>query len=697
MKKFRKFTPVLFTFILLLLLKGCSPNPPSLPAGTANLKLFTSQEGIYQITARDLGWDELPATLTLTLRGEPQPFWIDEKSALPTLSFYAPKVNDPYTTQNVFLLTSGDGKQSRPTESYQAAVSSPRASYTAYARLEENATYQPLALESPWLGQRLVAPQTLTIPLTLDKIAPGPGTLRVRLWGNTQSPANPDNHVHLTLNGESIADQTWDGQTAHTFTAPIPENILTTGENSLEITAPGDTEAPVDILYLDWVELTYQRDSRAGDGALVFEGDDTPLRLAGFSTPPVIFDVTTPGASQRLTPAEPDQSPTFAGEPGHRYLAVGPEGTLSPTQISPLALSPDLTSPTQGADYLAIGPAALLSPLEPLIAHRQDQGLSTLVIPIEAIYDQFGHGYPRPLVIRSFLQYAVENWQTPPRYVLLFGDATYDPKSYQHAEGHFLPTLPVETLHGGLTGSDVPLAQLDDADDDPWPDLALGRVPARSPEQVQIFVEKTLAYENAPPAESWGKRVLAIADGQESSFKSEAQTFLDNFPPPYQTTLLAPKAGATEPAGQIQAAIEEGVFLTGYFGHGSLKMWGKDRLFTIENAAELNNAERLPIILNFTCLTGLFTHPTVESLAETLLWNPQGGAVAVLAPSSLTLPTSQSYLSEALAQGLLSDQHHRLGDVVLESWRQVPVDDQNSRDVMNTFMLFGDPALVIEF
>ncbi|MBS1250131.1 MAG: Gingipain R1 [Chloroflexi bacterium] len=137
--------------------------------------------------------------------------------------------------------------------------------------------------------------------------------------------------------------------------------------------------------------------------------------------------------------------------------------------------------------------------------------------------------------------------------------------------------------------------------------------------------------------------------------------------------------------------------MTAYFGHGSLKMWGKDKLFTTENTTQLNNKNRLPIILNFTCLTGLFTHPTEESLAESLLFHPAGGAVAVLAPSSLTLPTNQSYLSDAIAQALLSGSHQRLGDVVLEAWRQVPVDDPNSRDVLGTFMLFGDPALVIKF
>lgn len=726
----KKFLLLLLSLILLSASIVCSQNPsPFMPQSplpsslnSDSVKILTSQEGIYRITAKELGWSETPSELRLTLHGEPHPFWIDEDGQTPTLYFYAPKVNHTYSMHNIFILTPSAGDEPSPSRTYQASGSTPRTSYTAYMHLEENTFYQPLALESPWLGQRIIAPQTLTIPIMLEEVSAGPGTLRVKLWGstqaNTQASTEPDHHIQLTLNGQLIGDQTWDGQTTQTITADIPENLLTTGENVLEIAAPGDTEAAVDIVFLDWVEVAYQREAQALGDALIFEGEGeaAPLRLAGFSAPPVVFDVTSPSASTRLVSADPaPDAPTFTGEAGHRYVAAGPGGYLSPSQISPLALTPDLKSPAPGGDYLAIGPAPLLSPLEPLLAHRRAQGLSVRAIPLEAVYDQFGDGFPHPLAIRSFLQYAVREWETAPQYVLLVGDATYDPLGYKFStEGHLLPTFPVDTQHGGRTGSDIPLAQLDDASEDhwdasedhwdagedPWPDVAIGRVPARTPEQVQIFVEKTITYENSLPSTEagaeWSGHIFGIADGQEAAFKDDAQTFLDHFDAPYQTTLLAPEAGDTGAAGEIQAELEDGAFITAYFGHGSVRMWGKDKLFTTENAAELKNEGRLSIILNFTCLTGFFTHPTAESLAESLLWNPQGGAVAVLAPSSLTLPTNQSYLSDALAQELLSSSSSRLGDIVLQAWRQVPVDDANSLDVMQTFMLFGDPGLVVE-
>jgi hypothetical protein len=83
----------------------------------------------------------------------------------------------------------------------------------------------------------------------------------------------------------------------------------------------------------------------------------------------------------------------------------------------------------------------------------------------------------------------------------------------------------------------------------------------------------------------------------------------------------------------------------------------------------------------------------VESLTEALLFNPSGGAAAVLAPSSLTLAYDQSFLSQPLVAEILAHPQSRLGEVHLAARRQVALDTPGKRDVMMTFMLFGDPAL----
>jgi hypothetical protein len=107
----------------------------------------------------------------------------------------------------------------------------------------------------------------------------------------------------------------------------------------------------------------------------------------------------------------------------------------------------------------------------------------------------------------------------------------------------------------------------------------------------------------------------------------------------------------------------------------------------------LNNRDHLPVVINMTCLTGLFIHPKVISLMETLLWREGGGAVAMLAPTSLTLPDSQSLLSNAVIDALMTNPRATLGENFLRAQRAIPASNTGAREVLLTFLLFGDPAL----
>ncbi|HEX7974718.1 MAG TPA: C25 family cysteine peptidase, partial [Anaerolineales bacterium] len=426
---------------------------------------------------------------------------------------------------------------------------------------------------------------------------------------------------------------------------------------------------------------------------------------AGFSGPLRFFDVTDPQAAARL---DAGQGGVFNETAGRRYWAIGPQGYRKPSRLAlPAAL--DLRAAGSGADYVAIGPADLLEPLQPLLDWRSQRGLKTKAIPLEAVYDQFNYGMPEPEAIRTFLKAAAKSWQPAPHYVLLVGDATYDPRGYLSSpDANRLPTFLVSTIFGGETASDLGYAVLEGdawpaAEDAPVPKpaLAVGRMPARDPKQVADVVEKTLAYEKAavdPVAgqAAWRKRVLAIADGQDPSFRLDAQAFLDSFQGQYQTDLYSPQAGASDANAQIRDRLGRGDLLVAYFGHGSINMWGKDRLFSNDDVKLLADSDNLPVIINMTCLVGLFTHPKVDSLAETLLWQPGGGAVAVLAATSLTLPNDQSFLSKPLAENLLGDSPISLGDLLLRARQQVPADSPGTRDVLQTFLLFGDPALTLK-
>jgi hypothetical protein len=548
----------------------------------------------------------------------------------------------------------------------------------------------------------LAAPGDTTLDFELIDYENGLSELSLVVWGNTEASVSPDHHIFISINGHEVLDEFWDGKGRHILKAVVMPDVLQEGENRITIQAPGDTGVVADIVYIDSIELVYSRTLSAINDRLELFSNGEEQILLGFDKVMHLFNISNPENPIQIdkdTAISTDNGDTvqFQGVYGDKYLVLGENGAIKPDQIISVMVDSEIRNSIDGAEYIAVGPQPLLAELKPLLDYREAQGLSVLSIPPDVIYDQFGYGFPDPVAIGDFVRYASENWQPAPRYLLIVGDATYDPKGYiAPVDANQMPIFLVPSVFGGETASDVPLGQVND---DPWPDIAIGWIPARNTEHIRTLVEKIIKYEeineNNMNASSNPGKVLAVADGQESYFRSDAQIFLDRFPDQYETALYAPEAGTRDANIQIKDLFAQNNLLVAYFGHGSVNMWGKDRLFSTEDVFSLSAGTRLPIVLNMTCLTGLFTHPEVESLAEALLWQPGGGAVAVLAPTSLTLPGDQSFLSRALVESLVTNPEATLGEIHLQARQSVPLEGLGTIDVMRTFLLFGDPAMSV--
>lgn len=701
------------------------------PAQVMALKVYTQDEGMYEIHRSDLikaglNEDQLNENeIQIFYRGLKQPLWIDRTNGEFTLRFYAQKGRSLYSSENIYWLVFDPGalaKLSWPPEtnarsdnSNQDLESLPvkdidQGSYYARYYQEQNLIYQPLVEGSDhWFWESLAAPGSSNHEITLESISKGQAFLRASFWSGTEAPVSPDHHISLSVNDIQVSDVDWDGMGDHIIEAVIPPGTLREGKNSIQISAPGVEGVIADIITLNWFEIIYPRLPYAIDDGLEFTSQGRQLVLSGFSGEVAIYDITNPDApTQAAGPiGESKTGVTFTGERGHLYLAVSPQGYKKPSKVIPADLELDLTSPENGANYLLLSSPDFEAALQPLIGWRTKQGYQVRFIPVGAIFDQFNYGFPEPVAIQRFLINAKERWKLPPSYVLLVGDASYDPKGYlAPPEANRLPAFFIQTVYGGQTVSDVPYTakgiidnQVSSGTMELWPDLYVGRVPARNSEQVSNFVSKTIAYEEKQNHTGSTFNILAIADGQGDTFRDDAHSFLDQFPDKYKTKLYAPPQNVVGASKQIIEDINQGYFLIAYFGHGSINMWGKDRLFTTEDIPSLSNIEHLPVVINMTCLTGLFTHPKIESLAESLLWYPRGGAVAVLAPTSLTLPFDQSYLSHALVQNYLAHPDRTLGQILQEARMMMPIEDNNqsTRDVLMTFLLFGDPALRLAY
>jgi hypothetical protein len=185
---------------------------------------------------------------------------------------------------------------------------------------------------------------------------------------------------------------------------------------------------------------------------------------------------------------------------------------------------------------------------------------------------------------------------------------------------------------------------------------------------------------------------VLTADGREPLFQQNSENLRSVLPPEVEALTVYPDIEGDAMA-EIVPALNEGGLVVNYVGHGSVQQWGRDQLLTVDAAGELNNGDKLPIFINMTCLTGLFSHPSQESLSETLLWAPGGGAVASVSPSSLTLPSNQTQFNQTLMAELLSPERPTIGEALMTAKESVTLGTKNDHDIVATFNLLGDPAL----
>jgi hypothetical protein len=146
--------------------------------------------------------------------------------------------------------------------------------------------------------------------------------------------------------------------------------------------------------------------------------------------------------------------------------------------------------------------------------------------------------------------------------------------------------------------------------------------------------------------------------------------------------------GGTAAHDSIVSKLNGGAMLTTFVGHGTQDTWSKLHIFDSVDSAALTNGSKLPVVISMNCLNGLFIDVYADSLAEVLQKQPNGGAAAVWASSSLTPPEPQGLMVGALYQALFSSTSVRLGDA-MNTAKAATTD----LDVRRSWILFGDPMM----
>lgn len=683
-----------------------------LPAGQppANqVDLLVSQDGIYRLTYEQLlafGLDlagKRTNQLRLTNKGVSVPVYVFGPGTTfgpgGYIEFYGQAVDSLYTHTNLYNLSVG-GNVRVKVDSKAIPNQPPAGYYLATVTVENNLAYSQAAPNGdPWYRNTLLAYTTPVVgnyPIQINNyVAGAAANLNVDVWGNTDWPEyNPDHHLQVLLNGTQVADGLFNGIVSYPVTVAVPAGVLQEGNNTVTLRLPGDSGAPFDMIALDSYSLTYPRAFVAENGQLQFSAAASVFAVQNLPSPNVVVyrlngaGLTKMQTVQVVPAGNGTYTATFRGlNTSATYFVYAVESLPTPTLQTPRPYTDIKTGPAQ---YLVIAHPNFIAGIQPLVDKHQSEGLSTKVVDLFDIYAQYSYGMVYPQAIQDYIAYAAASMGT--EYVLLVGGDTYDYFNYTGSGSiSFVPTLyaatddlvkhaPVDSLYA-------------DVDDDGVPDLAIGRFPVRTVAELELLVNKTLAY----AAKDYGNTAVFAADATSGvmSYANESDALISLLPAGWTTTsAYVDILGVAAARQTLLDSLNGGVALTNYFGHSGPTRWTFLGLFDTTYAANLTNSGRPTIVNQWGCWNTYHVTPAYNTLAHVFMLSGDRGAAAVLGSATLTQSSSDKALGELMIP-LLAQPGMTIGQAVWQAKQQLALQNGMFTDVILGFTVLGDPALLI--
>ena len=229
---------------------------------------------------------------------------------------------------------------------------------------------------------------------------------------------------------------------------------------------------------------------------------------------------------------------------------------------------------------------------------REAEGWTFKVVDVADVFEAFGHGVFSAEAIRAYLRYAYLEMGT--EAVLLVGGDTYDYHDYLGLGSmSFVPSLYAQT------DEIVHFAPVDsayvDVDSDGVPDMAIGRFPVRTAEELASVVAKTLEY-GAMALERTAVMAVDAADGESGySFRAASEEMAAMLPPEWTITWASlDELGVEAAHAELISRMNGGVSLVSYFGHSGPTVWSFQRQ---TKCPFLNSGTRHQALSSLLCLS----------------------------------------------------------------------------------------------
>lgn len=518
---------------------------------------------------------------------------------------------------------------------------------------------------------------------------------------------------------------------AQQATADMPGNASQSPVNITYTYNPGSFNAQG---WLNWFELFSRRNlSMSGLNQLLFRdwqsvgnniGD---FSISNATATTVVWDITDPLTPLRMQTNLVNSDLHFVNDCSRlrEYVAFNSNNFLIPTPVGRIQ-NQNLHNSTP-RDFLIVTYPSFLSQAQRLAQfHQQQDHLRVLIVTTDQVFNEFSSGSPDPSAIRDFVKMYYDKYGSSatdkPKYLLLFGDASYDYKNRLKNNTNYVPAYENEISLDPLSTftSDDFYGFLDDNEDinsggtGTNLDIGIGRIPAKNYEEAKNFVDKLEAYTGIQGFGPWRNNMLFIADDQDNNLHlQDAETVSAT------TATVAPvfdiqkiyldafhqesgAGGSSYPQANeaINNQVFNGTLICNYNGHGGAQRLAEETILDQNIVNSWNNPDKLPLFITATCDFAPYDNPTVNSIGENILVRPKTGGIALMTTTRAVFASSNRIMNNNYLQTALQPDangvYKTLGDAVRDAKN---LTYQSFGDIINNrkFTLLGDPALTLAY
>lgn len=632
---------------------------------------------------------------------------------------------NPYSDTTFYFLTVGSSPGKRVSTSASSGTGSVITSYDDYI-FHEVEKINRVKSGRIWYGESFYVYTDRTIPFTIPGALPNqPIWLTMATMGYASVPTS----FYFSWNNQPIGSQTIPATTYERYDYKGIDAV-NTFQTTLS-TVPNDGKLPLLITYnrngdnaaqgiLNYVGIQLQR-------SLSWQGENFSFRsLPSRRLPSVQMTVANAPADLQVWDLGKQtlmsiSNGTFSYPPTgqvHEFVAFTTAKSLTPASV--LTVANQNLRQQETPELLLVTAPALRAEAERLAAFRRENDqLRVQVVSTEEVFNEFSSGRLDPTALRDYVRYLYQKKPGTLKYLLLFGDATFDYKNIlkENQGKSFVPVYESrESLHpiysyssddyfGFLKTTEG--EWIEDYAGDQTLDIGIGRLPVKYLSEAKQVVDKLIHYEDPSTRGTWQSKVTFVADDGDYNVHAEdaerlvqliSQTpyqsekiYLDAYP---QTgTGLDQKSPETNQA--ITSAMNDGRLLVTFAGHGGVSGWTQEQILMLRDILGWRNRDHMPLFLTATCEFGRYDDPGTVSGAELALLNAQGGAIGLLTTTRPVFASSNSLVSEAFMKTAFQPVNGtmpRLGDII----RQTKNNSLAGR-INRNFALLGDPSMRLAY